>query len=168
MFKSLAFNLSSAISLSAFALLTNKPLSILSALALWSATLAAALPSFMFWSTKPPSAFVAPFIFPDMSSIPKVTFATAFPATLPASENSPLKSKVIALPSCGISSTIPSNLLTMFSFISFAKLLIAFFGFSKAEITSSPKSANRSTRFPVTAPITPIILANLFCPSSEP
>ena len=95
-------------------------------------------------------------------STPSATLPTASAATFPASENLPLNNKFIDSPSLGISSTSPSNLLVMFSLIKSAKSLIACFGFSNADIIFSPKSANKSTRLPVIAPITPRILANLF------
>ena len=73
----------------------------------------------------------------------------------------------MALPSCGINSVSPSNLVCILSLIKLPKSFKACLGFSNTDINFSPKSANKSTRLPVIAPITPIILANLFCPSSE-
>ena len=70
------------------------------------------------------------------------------------------------MPSAGINSAKPSNLINIFSFKSFPKSFIACWGSSNALINASPKSAKTSNKLFIIEPITPINLANLFCPAS--
>ena len=131
-----------------------------------SATFAAAFPSVICSCT---NSFVLSIALPMLSvmlSTPRVTLPTASAATLPASENSKFIANFIALPKAGNSSSIPSTRFVRFSFIASPKSIAACFGFSNTDIILSPKSANKSRRLPVKAPITLIIFANLFCPSS--
>ena len=77
-------------------------------------------------------------------STPSVTLAVASAATFAASVKFPSNNNLTAFPKFGISSKRPLSLLVIFSFIRFAKSAIAFLGFSKTEITSSPKSEIKS------------------------
>ena len=90
----------------------------------------------------------------------------AFFASSKAALNSPLNTFFIALPKKPTVSNIALNLFVIFSTNRFLKFIKACLGSSNTDIIPSPKSANRSNKFPVTLPITPSILANLFCPSS--
>ena len=164
----LDFNLNKAISLSNFERSTIKPRSILSAFALISATAAAAFPSLTCSLANSLTALVASWTVSVMLSTPKTTLPTLSVAIFPASLKLPLNSCSTAFPRFGIKLSNPSNLVTILSFIKLAKSDIAFCGFSKALIIPSPKSASKSTKLPVKAPITDIILLNLFWPSSLP
>ena len=161
-----AFSNKSALSLFAFARSTINFLSTLSAFALWSAICAAILASSF-------NSFTNDFV--DSVTLSKVFLTPvklstkllpAFLASCTAPLKSPLNTFLNALPKKPNVSSIALNLFVIFSLIKFLKSIIACLGFSNTDIIFSPKSANKSNKLPVTLPITPNILANLFCPSS--
>ena len=86
--------------------------SILSAFALLSAISAATRASSSSSFTNSFVLLIAACVFSTTFSTPRATLPTAFAATYPASENSPLKTNWTALPRAGINSINPVILLT--------------------------------------------------------
>ena len=90
----------------------------------------------------------------------------AFPASI-APAKSPLKSLEIALPIKPKPSITFSTLSMTNSFMLLPKFLRVSTGFVNRSIINLPRAASLSVKTSTTAPKTPIILFQAFCPSSD-
>ena len=108
--------------------------------------------------------------FPTVSFTPVKVSIYEVPALFASSIaplKSPLKTFLIALPKKPNVSIALEILLVIFSTNASLKSMSACFGFSKTLIKKRPKAASLSVNTPTVAPNMPIILLNLFWPSSE-